>query len=501
MTGAMGDSLRVEELARRADVSVDTIRFYQKRRLLAAARPHGPHRLVRARAPRPADPHPRPPAPGLLPRGHPPSARRRARPGRRARSPRRSPAPRPTRRPSQLLTPRRARRAVGRARAAARSGRARRHPRCRSATTATPASLRPTPRSSRSGCACSRPACRSPSCSRSPAVTTTRRARSPRRPSRCSTRTCANRCARPDLTDDERAEQLVAAFRTLLPTVTSLVAHHFRRVLLEVAQEHLERGRRVDRARGRERGAGLGSGDRRDRLRAHAVAASSPKGPRSAQAVEEMFDRVAPGYDRMNRIISLGRDTGWRRRTVDALGLPRGSLVLDLACGTGDLCRDLADCRLPRRSASTSPPGCWRPARTGAPLVRGDAQTLAAARPGRRRHRVRIRAAQLRRCSRRVRRVRTGAPARRPLRGARRSRARARDHARRQHGVVPGRGAAARARSRPRRRRVPLPPAFDGLPAAAGARCSATCTQPGFAGAARRTMTGGSVQLITGTRA
>jgi DNA-binding transcriptional MerR regulator len=43
------------------------------------------------------------------------------------------------------------------------------------------------------------------------------------------------------ISDDERAERLVAAFRTLLPTVTSLVAHHFRRVLLEVAQEHLER--------------------------------------------------------------------------------------------------------------------------------------------------------------------------------------------------------------------------------------------------------------------
>ncbi|MBM3660296.1 MAG: MerR family transcriptional regulator [Actinobacteria bacterium] len=42
------------------------------------------------------------------------------------------------------------------------------------------------------------------------------------------------------LTDDERAERLVAAFRTLLPTITTLVAHHFRRVLLEVAQTHLE---------------------------------------------------------------------------------------------------------------------------------------------------------------------------------------------------------------------------------------------------------------------
>jgi DNA-binding transcriptional MerR regulator len=43
-----------------------------------------------------------------------------------------------------------------------------------------------------------------------------------------------------ELSDDERAERLVEAFRVLLPSVTALVAHHFRRVLLEVAQEHLE---------------------------------------------------------------------------------------------------------------------------------------------------------------------------------------------------------------------------------------------------------------------
>ncbi|HMF84323.1 MAG TPA: MerR family transcriptional regulator [Acidimicrobiia bacterium] len=43
-----------------------------------------------------------------------------------------------------------------------------------------------------------------------------------------------------DLPDDERAERLVEAFRVLLPSVSALVAHHFRRVLLEVAQEHLE---------------------------------------------------------------------------------------------------------------------------------------------------------------------------------------------------------------------------------------------------------------------
>ena len=42
------------------------------------------------------------------------------------------------------------------------------------------------------------------------------------------------------LTDDEKAARLVDAFSVLLPSVTTLVAHHFRRVLLEVAQEHLE---------------------------------------------------------------------------------------------------------------------------------------------------------------------------------------------------------------------------------------------------------------------
>ena len=43
-----------------------------------------------------------------------------------------------------------------------------------------------------------------------------------------------------DLPEDEKAERLVEAFRTLLPAVTALVAHHFGRILLQVAQEHLE---------------------------------------------------------------------------------------------------------------------------------------------------------------------------------------------------------------------------------------------------------------------
>ena len=43
-----------------------------------------------------------------------------------------------------------------------------------------------------------------------------------------------------DLPPEERADQLASAFRELLPAATDLVAHHFRRVLLQVAQEHLE---------------------------------------------------------------------------------------------------------------------------------------------------------------------------------------------------------------------------------------------------------------------
>jgi demethylmenaquinone methyltransferase/2-methoxy-6-polyprenyl-1,4-benzoquinol methylase len=50
-----------------------------------------------------------------------------------------------------------------------------------------------------------------------------------------------------------------------------------------------------------------------------------------------MFDAIAPRYDLVNRIMSLGLDQRWRRRTVSALALAPGSIVLDLACGTGDL--------------------------------------------------------------------------------------------------------------------------------------------------------------------
>jgi len=100
-----------------------------------------------------------------------------------------------------------------------------------------------------------------------------------------------------------------------------------------------------------------------------------PEGADKRRAVEEMFDRVAPGYDRMNRVISLGLDRRWRRRAVRALALPPGAHVLDVACGTGDLCDDLAAARY-RATGIDFSAGMLTAARTDAPLVRGDAAAL-----------------------------------------------------------------------------------------------------------------------------
>jgi demethylmenaquinone methyltransferase/2-methoxy-6-polyprenyl-1,4-benzoquinol methylase len=54
-------------------------------------------------------------------------------------------------------------------------------------------------------------------------------------------------------------------------------------------------------------------------------------------AVRAMFDRIAPRYDRMNRLMTAGLDQRWRRAAADAIGIGAGDRVLDLACGTGDL--------------------------------------------------------------------------------------------------------------------------------------------------------------------
>ncbi len=52
----------------------------------------------------------------------------------------------------------------------------------------------------------------------------------------------------------------------------------------------------------------------------------------------DLFREVAPAYDRITGVLSLGRDRAWKRRMVNLLPRPNGVRVcLDLACGTGDL--------------------------------------------------------------------------------------------------------------------------------------------------------------------
>jgi demethylmenaquinone methyltransferase/2-methoxy-6-polyprenyl-1,4-benzoquinol methylase len=53
--------------------------------------------------------------------------------------------------------------------------------------------------------------------------------------------------------------------------------------------------------------------------------------------VNAMFTSIAGRYDRMNRLMSLGRDQSWRRRAIQLAGVPAGGRLLDVATGTGDL--------------------------------------------------------------------------------------------------------------------------------------------------------------------
>jgi demethylmenaquinone methyltransferase / 2-methoxy-6-polyprenyl-1,4-benzoquinol methylase len=64
----------------------------------------------------------------------------------------------------------------------------------------------------------------------------------------------------------------------------------------------------------------------------------APPLPDKAPArIAGMFDAIAPRYDFLNQVLSLGLHHRWRDRAVAALALPRGARVLDLCTGTADL--------------------------------------------------------------------------------------------------------------------------------------------------------------------
>lgn len=62
----------------------------------------------------------------------------------------------------------------------------------------------------------------------------------------------------------------------------------------------------------------------------------SEEGPKKAQ-VSEMFDRIAPRYDFMNRFLSLGIDQRWRRKAIRLFKKEAPQRLLDVATGTGDM--------------------------------------------------------------------------------------------------------------------------------------------------------------------
>jgi demethylmenaquinone methyltransferase/2-methoxy-6-polyprenyl-1,4-benzoquinol methylase len=96
-----------------------------------------------------------------------------------------------------------------------------------------------------------------------------------------------------------------------------------------------------------------------------------PDPSEKARVVRGMFDRISDRYDLVNRVMTLGMDVGWRRRAVGELRLPGDALVADLACGTGDLCNELAAGGY-RAIGFDFSHGMLRNARTEAPVVEAD---------------------------------------------------------------------------------------------------------------------------------
>jgi demethylmenaquinone methyltransferase/2-methoxy-6-polyprenyl-1,4-benzoquinol methylase len=97
-----------------------------------------------------------------------------------------------------------------------------------------------------------------------------------------------------------------------------------------------------------------------------------PEPAEKAAAVDAMFDTIAPRYDVLNRVLTLGLDVGWRRLAVRELELTGDARVLDIACGTGDFCREIARAGRHPIGLDRSAGMLAASAAPGTPLVRGD---------------------------------------------------------------------------------------------------------------------------------
>ncbi|HMX41989.1 MAG TPA: class I SAM-dependent methyltransferase, partial [Saprospiraceae bacterium] len=76
----------------------------------------------------------------------------------------------------------------------------------------------------------------------------------------------------------------------------------------------------------------------------------TPYGGQSKKAdVEQMFDKIAPRYDLLNRVLSLGIDVSWRKRALSKLRPLAPQSLLDVATGTADVAIMAAKMLGPRR--------------------------------------------------------------------------------------------------------------------------------------------------------
>lgn len=94
-----------------------------------------------------------------------------------------------------------------------------------------------------------------------------------------------------------------------------------------------------------------------------------------------MFDRIARRYDRVNTVLSVGTDAGWRRRAARETQLQPGGSALDVACGSGKLTAELAKLAGPGGRAvgldfSASMLGVARRAHPSIEFIEGDALHL-----------------------------------------------------------------------------------------------------------------------------
>ena len=68
-----------------------------------------------------------------------------------------------------------------------------------------------------------------------------------------------------------------------------------------------------------------------------------------AQQVEQMFDHIAPSYDKLNHRLSWNIDKGWRRKAISQLAPYKPQSLLDIATGTGDFAILAAEMLKPQR--------------------------------------------------------------------------------------------------------------------------------------------------------